>query len=410
MTPLLAWMDPAIWACLALAAALLALGSEEARRVVRVVGASVLLVGSLALLATLAVPGLLPPASAVLHRDGSTDDPRVLSALIAAIAALAALLPPWRALRLTVMAGIGVALPGIALGGLVGSLAFFAGLRAPMGLAAVALGALTMGVALVLAFRRSRGPGGLGLSLQGFGVGVLVVAGVLSLHGARATGFTVTEEVPADTLGMHVTLVRVESPRPELRVMTVALGSRHDSLRVRPRLEGEKGKAWQPVADGPLFSGPIVLPMKLRVQRPQAHEVQWLKKLDSLQAGGATIRFTGFRIEHKDSIRMFADLDVTTAAGTERVSPGVIASAKGEIPFSAAARGFGPIAVASFDPDNHRVGLMLPVVSSATPNRHALVLDLRLRPALPFAWAGAALALVGFLLGLAAGGAAGRRT
>jgi hypothetical protein len=86
----------------------------------------------------------------------------------------------------------------------------------------------------------------------------------------------------------------------------------------------------------------------------------------------------------------------------------VVATKGGQIPFSATARGFGQIAVARFDADNHRVGLMLPAVPGANV-RHTLILDLRQRPALPFAWAGAALALVGFLLGLVYESVAGRR-
>jgi hypothetical protein len=406
MTAFLDQFDLVVAAVLALAALLLALGSGETRRGLRLVGAALLLSGSLALLAAFAVPALLPLRSAVIHPDGSTDDPRVLSALVAAFAALAALATSWRALRINAVSAVGAVLPGLVAAGLFGSLAYFERLRAPMALAAVVLGSFAMGTALAFALRPAATKRPFGLLLQAFGVGVLAVAGVLSVHGGRAVGFTVTEDVPADTLCLNVSLIRVESPQPSRRIMTVELRGAKDSLRVRPRLEGEEGQVWRSVADGALLSGPIALPITLREKHAHAHEIQWLAKSDSLRAGDATLRFTGFRIEHTDSIRMYADLEVTTAAGTEKVSPGVLATQKGEMPFAANAKGFGPIAVARFDPDNHRVGLVLPVAPSA---KHELLLDLRLRPGLPFAWAGAALALVGFLLGLVSTGETRRR-
>lgn len=114
---------------------------------------------------------------------------------------------------------------------------------------------------------------------------------------------------------------------------------------------------------------------------------------------------TGFRFVPGDTIRMYADLDVTTATGTERVSPGVYASSKGEIPFAAQATGFGPIALAGIDADRGRVGLMLPALSDAPVMRTASV-DLRMRPALPVAWAGAVLALLAFVFSVLAPGTA----
>ena len=391
---------PIIWTCSGLAALLFVTCTDDRRKAGRTLGAFALLLGTTVLVLALAHPHLLPLRSAVVHRDGSTDDPRVLASLLVATAALLALVPSWNALRLNLMTSIGLLLPGIVLAGLAGAVASFAGLRQPMAIAGIALGALAGLTALALAVR-TRSQGHAPLALQAFATSLLAVAAMLSLHGARLGAVAIPEGGAVDTLGQRMYFAGVEAPSPELRVLRVTLYRTGDSLAMRPELRGPKRSNVLSVADARLWSGPIVVPISLEERRAKAHDVQWADRTTPLRAGTASIRLAGFRFVKGDTIRMFADLDVTTPAGTERVSPGVFATAHGETPFAVMARGFGPIAIAGIDADHGRVGLILPQLSEANVSRVA-TLDLRLRPALPVAWGGAILALLAFVLGLVA--------
>ena len=409
MKPTIEWLDPAIGVLLAVAAIALLAGADEKRRSLRMPGSLLLPTGTLALLATLAVPALLPARSAMVLPGGSSDDPRLLSVLLAGIAGLAALLPTLRSLRLPLLAGVGAAIPGLALGGLVGAVAYFEGLHLPLGFAGIALGGFVAASALSLAFRAARQPGAAAAMVLALGVGVFVAAGMLSLHGARAGNIAVAEGGAVDTLGQRLYLARIDAPNSTLRVLHVVLYGGRDSLQLRPQLRGAVGKDVLSVADGGLFSGPIVVPIQLEERRARAHEVQWLDRTAPLHAGNASIALAGFRFVKGDTIRMYADLAVTTPAGRQTVSPGVFATQHGEIPFAAAARGFGQIAVAGIDADRGRVGLILPQLYDKNVERVATV-DLRLRPALLFAWAGAALAIAGFVFGLVSTAGTPRRT
>lgn len=409
MKPSIEWLDPAIWTLLGATTLLFLAALDEKRRGLQRVGSLLLLIGTSLLLAMLAVPSLLPARSALIHPGGSSDDPRLLSALLAGIAGLAALMPTWRSLRLPVLGNVGAAIPGLALAGLFGAVAYFEGLHLPLGLAGIGLGGFVIATAISFAFRAARQPGALAAMVFAIGVGVFVAAGMLSLHGARVGSVTLAEGTAVDTLGRRLYLARVDAPTATLRVLHVVLYGQRDSLQLNPELRGAVGKDVLSVADARVFSGPIVVPIQLEERNARAHEVQWADKTTPLHAGNASISLVGFRFVKGDTIRMYADLDVTTPAGRQRVSPGVFATRHGETPFAAEASGFGPIAVAKIDADNGRVGLMLPQLAEGKLTRVA-ALDLRLRPALPFAWAGAALALVGFLLALVSAGTTGRRT
>jgi hypothetical protein len=408
MKPTIEWLDPAIWALLALSALALLAGADAKRRGLQLAGSLLLICGSLALLATLAVPSLLPARSALVRPGGSSDDPRILSVLLAGIAGLAALVPAWRSLRLPVLGNVGAALPGLALAGLLGAVAYFEGLHLPLGFVGIALGGFVMATAISVALRARRQPGAPAAMLLAFGVGAFVAAGMISLHGARTGALSVAEGAAVDTLGQRLQITRVDAPTPALRVLHVVLYGGRDSLQLRPQLRGAPGRDVLSVADANLFSGPVVVPIQLEERRARAHEIQWVDRTTPLHAGDATIALKGFRFVKGDTIRMYADLDVTTPAGRQAVSPGVFATRQGESPFAAEAAGFGPIAVVRIDADHGRVGLVLPRLSSNDVARIADV-DLRLRPALPFAWAGAALALAGFVFGLVSLGGAQRR-
>jgi hypothetical protein len=392
------WFSPATAACLALAAVSFVLAAVTGRRGLRVTGLLLLLAGAAALVAAVALPALLPSRSGVLNADGSTDDPRVLSALVAGLAALAATLPAWRALRLRPATLVGVALPGLAIAGLLGSVVHFAGLRSPIGLGAITVGGLALGAALALL---PRAPRPLGAALaQAAATALVAVTVAIALHGARATGIELGEGAPVDTLGLRVSLAGVDATAPDARAVSVDLAGPGGAVRLQPALRRAAGEDWRSVADARPFGGPLVLPLKLREQRAHAHEITWIARGDTLRLGDVSVRFTGFRIEQTDSIRMYADLVVDMPGGIRRAAPGVIATPEGQIPFAAEVEGFGRVAVARLDPDHHRAGLVLPQPAAAEKHYVALV-DVRQRPALRWAWGSLAVALAAAVAALA---------
>lgn len=399
MNAITSLMPESVWACAALAAILFVLAARSSRGPFRFVGGLLLLAGATALLLQLAWPQLLPQGSAVIHPDGTTDDPRVLGTLLLGAATLFSLLPEWRRAAHTPAAALGQAIPGILAGGVFGAVASFVHLTQPMALAGIALGAFAGTSALVLAIgsiRRGQAPVAL---LQALGTAAIVVAAMLSLHGARATGVIVPEGSAIDTLGMRVALTRVEAPRADLRVLDMALVSGSDSTRLRGELRGKAGSLVQSIAGGSRWSGPVIVPIGLEERRQRPHDIQWISRSAPLVTGSTTIRLAGFRFVQGDTIRLYADLDVTTPEGTAHISPGMFVSSKGEVPFAAEAPGIGPVAVARIDADQGRVGIVLSQMSEAVSSRVAS-LDVRLRPALPVAWVGLALALLGFLFSL----------
>jgi hypothetical protein len=79
----------------------------------------------------------------------------------------------------------------------------------------------------------------------------------------------------------------------------------------------------------------------------------------------------------------------------------MFAKAQFTTPFPAISRALGPIAVGKIDADNGRIAILLPTPSESAVRRTALI-SLHTRPALPIAWLGGALAVLGLLLGFAA--------
>lgn len=398
MIPVAELLNPILWGVTAIAAAF-ALGTGIAtKRDARLTTAALFAIAAAGLLASIAVAAWLPPAALAIHPDGSTDDPRAVSAVLLGLATLVALVPAARSLRLRPMELLGALLPGVALAGLVASVASFVGLRAPMALLGVVLGCVAAGTAVAL-FPRLRWSALGVFALQAAATGALVVAGVLALNGARAGLLQLREGAAVDTLGCRVMLGVVQAPSDSLRrveFVIVRNGTPHSAWA---ELRGASGTELKAAVAGALLSGPVVVPLGLQEARPQAHDLVWLARGDSARAADATVRFVGFRIVPGDTVRMFADLDVVRPSGTQRVSPGMYAMKNATVPFAAVAEGLGPIAVGKLDADNGRIAIMLPTPSSSAIQRTA-IFGLHTRPALPYAWAAGLLALAFALLGL----------
>jgi len=408
MIPIADLLNPLVWGLAVLGAVAALFASSRPGRETRLTAATLFALAAFVLLAAVAVAEWFPPQALVVNPDGSTGDPRALSAVILGAAACVALLSALRSPGAPAMGAVGLALPGLVLAGVAGAVCYFLGLRAPVALAGVVLASLALATGAVLFARRGAGGAGL-LALQLGATGLLLAAAVVSLHGARVESLRLDEGAAADTLGSRVVLTAVRAPNDSLRTIELTILAGGKPSTIHARLEGRAGAENRAVVGGGLFAGMLVAPLGLDEQQPRPHDLVWLAKGDSVAAGGSTVRFAGFRMVMGDTVRMLADLDVTTAGRTQRVSPGMYATAQATTPFPAMAEGLGPIVVGKVDADNGRIALMLPTPSTTGVQR-AVIVALHTRPALPVAWAGGALVAIAFVLGLFArreGGPAG---
>lgn len=408
MIPIADLLNPLVWGLAVLGAVAALFAASRPGREARLTAATLFALAALMLLAAVAVARWFPPQALVVNADGSTGDPRALSAVILGAAACIALLSALRSPGAPAMGAVGLALPGLVLAGVAGAVCYFLGLRAPVALAGVALASLALATGAVLFARRGAGGAGL-LALQLGATGLLLAGAVVSLHGARVESLRLDEGAAADTLGSRVVLTAVKAPNDSLRTIELTILTSGKPSTVHARLEGRAGAENRAVVGGGLFGGMLVAPLGLDEQQPRPHDLVWLARGDSVAAGASMVRFVGFRMVMGDTVRMLADLDVTTAGRTERVSPGMYATAKATTPFPAMAEGLGPVVVGKVDADNGRIALMLPTPATSGVQR-AVIVALHTRPALPLAWAGGALVTLAFVLGLLArreGGPAG---
>ncbi|MBK7368719.1 MAG: hypothetical protein IPJ04_12665 [Candidatus Eisenbacteria bacterium] len=365
-----------------------------------------LFLAAAAFVVSLAHPALLPPSSIAMQANGSSQDPRIVGAVALALAAYLALLPALQSLQLPALGFVGSLLPGLAIGGVAVSLFYFMQVRSPLVWGGLLLAGLTLGQIVGLAPRLMRLGGMVGTLVLAAGCALLVGAGMLSLHGARAPETQIIQGGTLDTLGLHFAFTGTQEPAKGSRQLLIAVGA--DSTVLRPMMSGGASDSLTSVADAKLLGGPVIVPLALHeMRRKQPHGIAWIKKGESFDAGRARVKFLKYRIEMEDSVRVYADIEVTSDQGTETLSPGWTAHDKGEVPFAAASKAMGPISVAGMDADNGRVALMFSSVEP--PASHVALVDIRLRPALELAWIAAIVALVGLLLSLSASPAVARR-
>lgn len=355
---------------------------------------------------SLAHPALLPPSSIAMQANGSSQDPRIVGAVALGLAAYLALLPLIQSLKLPALGFVGSLLPGLAIGGVAVSLFYFMHVRSPLTWGGLLLAGLTLGQILGLLHRLTRLGGASGTLVLAAGCALLVGAGMLSLHGARAQEIQIIQGSALDTLGQHFVFKGTEEPQKGSRRLLIAMGP--DSTMLRPVMSGASSDSLVSRADAKLLGGPIIVPLALHeMRRKQPHGIAWIKKGETFDAGRARVKFLKYRIEMKDSVRVYADIEVSSDGATELLSPGWTAHDKGEVPFAATSSAMGPISVAGMDADNGRVALMFSSVEP--PAAHVALVDIRLRPALELAWLASLVALVGLLLSLVAPAGATRR-
>ncbi len=366
-----------------------------------------LFLAAAAFMISLAHPALLPPSSIAMQANGSSQDPRIVGAVALGLAAYLALLPLLQSLRLPTLGFVGSLLPGLAIGGVAVSLFYFMQVRSPLAWGGLLLAGLTLGQVVGLLPRLMRMGGVAGTLVLAVGCALLVVTGMLSLHGARAQETQIIQGGTLDTLGLHFAFAGTEEPAKGSRRLLIQVGP-DSSVVLRPMMSGGSADSLTSVADAKLLGGPVIVPLALHeMRRKQPHGIAWIKKGETFDAGRASVKFIKYRIAMEDSVRVYADIEVTSDQGTEQLSPGWTAHDKGEVPFAATSKAMGPISVAGMDADNGRVALMFSSVEP--PASHVALVDIRLRPALQLAWAAAVVALVGLILSFAASGAANRR-
>ncbi|HUK63368.1 MAG TPA: hypothetical protein VLV15_08545, partial [Dongiaceae bacterium] len=253
----------------------------------------------------------------------------------------------------------------------------------------VAIGSLGLGVALGVALRaRPRTTGSAWHAWLATGAAVTAVAVTLAAYGTRSDPVQLTDGASAETLGGTLAYHGETRLANDRKRLAVTLAGRRLEPVVWNDASGVHG-----LGAGGWLGGPVVVPIGVREQHAPGHPVEWLGTGDTLAIPGGSVRFQGFRIEGRDTIRIFADLTVTRGTRVDHVSPGVIATRHGEEPFSAELAGVGRVAVAGIDADQKRVGLMMPR-GSETPVSTTAAFLVRQRPTLPAAWVGAALAIV----------------
>jgi len=323
-------------------------------------------------------------------------DPRVWAALALGLVVLAALPGLAGGLGAARPGVVSILTPGAVMAMLVTASAAFLGLRATPVLTVTALGAFVFGVALALAIR-GLGTGGATAwrALAASGAGLVSVAVTLAVYGAKSEPIEIEQGAAADALGVTLAYHGGTAIDASRRRLAVTLKDARGAHELAPELWSGSDGTMHGVGAGDWFGGPVVVPIGLREEQPGGHDVTWIKKGEATEVPGGAMRFDGFRIEGRDTIRMYADLTVTRGKVVDHIAPWIVAGqhGHGHEPVAADVPGFGAAAIAAIDADNKRVGLMMP--HGAQPPRSSTAAFLiRTRPTLVAAWAGVVLALV----------------
>jgi hypothetical protein len=203
-----------------------------------------LFLAAAAFVVSLAHPALLPPSSIAMQANGSSQDPRIVGAVALALAAYLALLPALQSLQLPALGFVGSLLPGLAIGGVAVSLFYFMQVRSPLVWGGLLLAGLTFGQIVGLAPRLMRLGGMVGTLVLAAGCALLVGAGMLSLHGARAPETQIIQGGTLDTLGLHFAFTGTQEPAKGSRQLLIAVGA--DSTVLRPMMSGGAGTPSRP--------------------------------------------------------------------------------------------------------------------------------------------------------------------
>jgi hypothetical protein len=282
------------------------------------------------------------------------------------------------------------------------SVAQFAKLEHGPTLTSLAVASLAAGASLWLLLRRPEAAGARTRALFVAAVAVTAGAATLALSGAAASRVAFSEGESQALLGQQVTYRGSRAAARDARALDVVIASGPRQQALHPVLRSTATGRLEGRAAAAPFSGPVVTPLALRELPASPHALRWLAKGDSLSVGGVVVRFERFRMDMGHGMRVYADLDVEHAGIHATFSPGMMATAEGEESFAVTIPGVGPVSVGKIDADHGRVGLVVPG-AAPEPARTQVLLDVRLRPMLPLAWAAAALALLAFLASLRGG-------
>jgi hypothetical protein len=201
-----------------------------------------------------------------------------------------------------------------------------------------------------------------------------------------------------DALGYKVTYAGATKDSRGAEHMNLELQRGNWTFDARPRLlpspRGD-GMMRTPAIDG--WRDLYLSPIETRtVTHAEPEDVTWLEKGNPVEVGGVRYTFTGFRMEHGEQIKVYADLDVRAGDVTMHASPGLTASAEGSRPFPAEVKGIGTIELTRLDADHGRIAVLLPVAQ--TPAASVAILDFSTKPLVNLVWVGALLTLAGTAL------------
>ncbi len=273
-----------------------------------------------------------------------------------------------------------------------------AGLRDPLWLALLAATGWMLGVNAWIAFKLFRRGWAYGAGYLGH-AGVAVMALGIAVSGGlgRTERVQLTQGETRESLGYELTYNGNRNDTRGAQIAQIKVERGRWSMNAEPRMmpspRGD-GMMHTPAID--LVHDIYISPVEMGGAQAAEHahgEPVWLEKNVPMTLAGASYIFRGFRMEHTgEQYLAYADVDVTVAGRTARVSPGLRASAKGSDPVLADLPGGGKLELARMDADNGRIAVFPPAGAAATS---VVVMDMSTKPLVNLVWVGALLMLLG---------------
>jgi cytochrome c-type biogenesis protein CcmF len=286
--------------------------------------------------------------------------------------------------------------PGLAGGLLTIAVALASGIRAPSHLLLLGTTAFALIVNAWMMWRLFRRGWSYGAGYLGHaGLSVMILGMVMSTALGRTERLTLEPDVPRRSLGYTLTY-RGETPDGSGgSKLTVDIEARGWRLRAAPQMldlpRGE-GSMHKPAIS--VLREIYLSPLELRKESVGPGGLIWLSRGRPVVASGATLVFTGFRMESHEGMRVRADIDVRHGGRSWRVAPGVFSDSAGRHSVPVRAGDLGEISIGRIDADNKRVGVLL----SGTPVTSLAVVDFSTKPLVNLVWVGALLTLLGAIL------------
>ncbi len=287
--------------------------------------------------------------------------------------------------------------PGFVCGVLALAGALLAGVKDASQLALIATTGLALGINVWMTVRLFRrgwvyGAGYLGHA----GLAVMILGMVMSTALGRTETINLRRGESRQALGYTLTYLGETPDERGGHRLEVRIARKGWSLDARPQLlvmPGGEGTMRKPAISGrrEIYLSPV----DVREGGPEAGEMVWLPQGEPVSAGDATWTFVAFRMESHEAMQVHADIDVTRAGTTTRVSPGLVADPQGGLhPIPVEVPGLGEIAIQHMDVDHKRVAIVPP---GAVPAGLA-VFEFSTKPLVNLVWVGALVTLLGSVL------------